>query len=57
MGEAPVWSGGQYFPTLGALAVESTLEGSRVGALEWAHLGAGRRLGEEWPAGQEGAHR
>jgi hypothetical protein len=45
------------FPLPGALAKESTLEGSRVGALEWVHLGAGWRLGEGWPASQKGAHR
>lgn len=44
-------------PTLRALARKSTLEESGAGTLEWARLGAGRRLGKGWPAGRKGAHR
>lgn len=59
----PAWGKGQRgreasaAPHLGALARKSTLEGSRLGALEWAHVGAGRRRGTGVAAGQEGAHR
>lgn len=42
---------------LGDLAWKSTLEGSGVEALEWAHLGAGWQLGEGMATSQNGAHR
>lgn len=60
----PAWGKGQRgheastpHPQLEALAWKSTLEGSGVEALEWAHVGAGRRLGKGVAAGQNGAHR
>lgn len=43
----PTWGPGQEVHTGGV----------RSGALEWAHLGAGRRLDEGLAAGQKGAHR
>lgn len=48
----------QVLPSqLGGLAWKSTLEGSGVEDLEWAHLGAGWQLDEGGAASQNGAHR